>query len=117
MDENDSNGGPGGGRDGAGLGGGDDEPTLVIVPRIPRPIVSKGIKFLATAFGELRRSLFEFTELFDEATAMGAIEMTGTEAAELDEFLTDAKARINGVQSSLKRAVRPATDHETKETT
>ncbi len=100
---------------GAGFGGGDEEPTLVIVPRIPRPTISKGVRLLATAFGELRKSLHEFTDLFDEATALGAIEMTPAEAQEIDDFLADAKRRINGVRSSLRRATRPAPSDGTKE--
>ncbi len=100
---------------GAGFGGGDEEPTLVIVPRIPRPTISKGVRLLATAFGELRKSLHEFTDLFDQATALGAIEMTQAEAQEIDDFLADAKRRINGVRSSLRRATTPPRGNATKE--
>lgn len=110
-DENDSSPGyrPGGGDDGGGYGpgGGDDEPTLVIVPRIPRPTISKGVGLLATGFGELRVRLFEFLDVFDEATALGAIEMSQAEKDELAGFLIDAKRRIKGVLAGLNRATRP----------
>ncbi len=108
-DERDSNG-HGDGLGGDGPGGGDDEPTLVIVPRIPRPQISKGIRLLAAAFGQLRRSLYEFSDLVDQGTQLGALELSPAEAKEIDDFLADAKRRINGVRSSLKRAARPLTN-------
>ena len=101
------------GRDGSGRGGGDDEPTLVIVPRISRPSVSKGVRLLAAAFGQLRKSLYEFSELVDQGTALGALELSVGEAKEIDDFLTDAKRQINGVRSSLRRATRPQTTNGT----
>lgn len=94
---------------GFGPGGGDDEVTVVIEQRIPRPTISKGVGLLATGFGELRVRLFEFLELFDEHTRLGAIEMSHGEKAELKGFLVDSKRRINGVLSSLNRATRPET--------
>lgn len=96
-----------GGDIGARRGGGDEEPTLVIVPRIPRPTISKGVGLLATGFGELRRSLFEFLAVFDATTSLGAKEMTQPEKLELAGFLGDAKRRINGVLKGLNRAVSP----------
>lgn len=100
--------------DGFGRGGGDDEPTLVIVPRIPRPTISKGIGLVATGFGEFRVRLFEFLDQFDEHTRLGAIEMSRAEKAEVAGVLTDAKRRINGILSALNRAVTPT--NGTKET-
>jgi hypothetical protein len=93
-----------GGDFGGGRGGGDDEPTLVIVPRIPRPVVSKGIRILATAFGELRKSLHEFVDVFDEATRLGALALSETERQEVDDFLADAERRIQGVRGTLRRS-------------
>jgi len=85
----------------------DDEPTLVLGPRITRPQVSKGVRILATSFGELRRSLHEFADLVDEATKLGALTLSRGEAAEIDDFLSEAAHRIKGVRRAIKRASGP----------
>jgi hypothetical protein len=85
----------------------DDEPTLVPGPRITRPQVSKGVRILASSFGELRKSLYEFVEVFDEATRLGAMAMSEGEALEIDDFLADAVRRVKGVRRALRRATGP----------
>jgi hypothetical protein len=90
----------------------DEEPTLVLGPRLTRPQVSKGVRILATSFGELRKSLHEFADLVDEATKLGALELSRAEANEIDEFLSDATRRIKGVRRAIKRASGPVESTE-----
>lgn len=109
-DDEDSDGGVEGGPwDGLGP---DDEPTVVIVPRPTRDQVSRGLRFLGTAFKELRRAVFELSDLIDERTRLGAIDLSPSEVAEVDGYLFDAETRIKGIRGSLKRATGPQPNNE-----
>lgn len=48
--------------------------------------------------------MFELADQVDAATALGAIDLTAAEVAEIDEYLFDAEQQIRGIRGSLRRA-------------
>jgi len=92
---------------GAGLGG-DEERTAVIVRRITRDEVSKGVRLLAAACGGFRVRLYDGATHVDEGSALGYEALTQAEAEDLDDDLEDIEIMARNTRAALNRAVGPA---------
>jgi hypothetical protein len=92
---------------GAGLGR-DEERTAVIVRRITRDEVSKGIKLLAAACGGFRARLYDGATHVDAGTEAGYQALTAAEAEDLDADLEDIEVMARNTRAALNRAVGPA---------